>query len=115
MQHFSDETITAINKAIILSIVTELTSLEIRHEGYQQFKVLLKRLEYAGKAIQTYFEKHSNASPELRNTFKKEFLSGKHVLISEILTLLTNMSEDGVESVLNAIREAIEREKPELA
>src|ERR1700748_1385932 len=100
----SDETITAINKAIILGIVSELCILEIEGNVFQDLKSRLNRLSAAGKSVQSYFQVHPNTSPKLRETFKKEFLSGKHVLISEILTLLTNMSEDGVEQVLNAIR-----------
>ena len=110
MKPISDETITSVNKAIILGIVCELTSLEIVDSSYQEVKLLISRLGNAGKAIQRYFVTHPNCSAELRDKFKNEFLGGKNVLISEILTLLTNMSEDGVESVLNAIKEAIERE-----
>lgn len=113
MKKISEEAITSINKAILLGVCSELTALEIRDSSYQRFKQLVNRLSDAGKAIQTYFVTHNNCSPELREKFRSEFLSGKNVLISEILTLLTNMSEDGVESVLNAIQEAIKENSPE--
>lgn len=111
--NFTEETITAINKSIILGIVSELTVLEIEGNAFQDLKARLNRLAAAGKSVQSYFQVHPNTSPQLRETFRREFLGGKHVLISEILTLLTNMSEDGCESVLNAIKEAIERENAE--
>jgi len=114
MRQISEEMITAINKCIILGVVSELSALEIRDNSYREFKQLVNRLSSAGKAIQRYFETHPNCSVELRGKFKSEFLGGKNVLISEILTLLTNMSEDGCESVLTSIQNAINEKSPEV-
>ena len=113
MNSFTEEDVLVINKIIQLSIVAELSALEIRDASFGELKQRVNRLAQAGKSIQNYFQLHQNANADLRQRFKNEFLGGKNVLISEILTLLTNMSEEGVESVYNAIKEAIEREEHE--
>lgn len=107
MKEISQDMITAINKAIVLGVCSELCILEIRDNSYGDLKQRLNRLAAAATSIQRYFQVHPNASPELREVFKTEFLSGRNVLISEILTLLTNMGESGCEAVLTSIQEVI--------
>ena len=57
--------------------------------------------------VQEWFEKNPNASDKVRDTFKREILSGKIVLLTEILELCYTLQESDLEDILEQLKQNI--------
>lgn len=106
MNELNDQHIYAINKIAVLGAISEMSALEMIDGTRMDLRQRVKRLSAAAKSIQSYFQNHENAGNQ-KSVFKSEFNSGRIVLMSEIFSYLVKMDEDGLESVLNSISEAI--------
>jgi len=60
------------------------------------------------KSVEKYFTKNHKYTPETRETFKQEFLSGEILLLSELLKTCFSLPEESIEDIINAVKQNIQ-------
>ena len=102
--------VDAIKKMIIGSVISELGLLEIVDKTTFDLKHRVKGAIRACNHVQDYYRKDPDSSEETKSMFKEEFLSGKWVLIAEILVSLWELNEDDIEEIMNQIKAATDEQ-----
>lgn len=86
-------------------VIAEYGLLKLKDNTHQAFKQKVNFAITSCQKVQQYFSLHENASPETKATFKEQFLSGEIVLLSELLETCFGINEDGLEEIINAIKQ----------
>lgn len=103
----NDSTISGVKKIVFGSLIAELGAYEIIDGTRQDLKSRVKKLIHASNDIQSFYKYNEKSGKELIETFRQVFNSGKNVLISEIVVMLSEITEEDVEDIHNQIKNAI--------
>lgn len=105
------EDINSVKKVIIGSIIAEYGCLEMVDGTYKEIKMRVNKIKNACMELQRHFTHSHVSSNTYREVFKKEFIKSELYLISEIVSLIYGLSEDDLESILNAIKNNVNESK----
>lgn len=105
------QTAKSIRKLVIGVIVTEYALMELREDAKQDLKYRANIAIKAAKAVQDYFKFHPQCLPEHKKVFEKEFIKSELYMISELLECVWGIDDEGLEIIINAIKENISNEK----
>ena len=74
------------------------------HELKQKVRFAIK----ACNAVESYFILNENATPETKETFRQQFLGDEILLLSELLEVCFGIKSEGLEEIINAIKQNTE-------
>lgn len=100
-----EETVKAVKMMIVGASLSEYGSRLIVGGSEQLLKQKLKRVIDAVRDTEMTMVSHSVITKETRDVFRREFSSGRMVLIAEIVDHLTRLDEDSLEHLLQSISE----------
>ena len=86
-------------------VIAEYGLLKLKDGTKQNLKLKVSNAISSCRKVQEYFLTHENATPETKATFKEQFLSGEIVLLSELLESCFGIDEEGLEEIINAIKQ----------
>lgn len=105
-----ERTAKSIRKLVIGVIISEYALMELREDSKQELKMRANIAIKSAKAVQDYFKFHPQCRPEHKQIFEREFLKSEIFMLSELLELCWGFSDDSIEDIIKAIREAASAE-----
>ncbi len=99
---------SAIRTMLTAIVISEYALLRIVDGTKHNLKQRVKNAINSCRIVQQYFLTHENASPETKAMFKEQFLSDEIVLLSELLETCYGISSEGLEEIINAIKQNTE-------
>lgn len=100
----SKTTSSAIRKMVIGCIVAEYGMIQLKDNTKQELKMRVNGVLNACKRVQDWFITHPSATEEHKEIFKKEFLSDRILLLSELLETTWGIDDDGIEEIIKAVK-----------
>ena len=108
-----NQTAKSIRKLVIGIIISEYALMELREGSKQDLKFRCNAAISACKRVQDYFLHHPQASDEIRQVFKKEFVKSEIFMISELMETVWGFDDNSIEEIIEAIKKHTEESKEE--
>ena len=109
----NQDTVDAIKLMIVGSLLAEYGARLMIDDTKQNLKYRVKCVINAVKNVEMHFINHNNTTEEYREQFKRAFNKNETVLLADLNLLCWQISDDGLEEIVSAVRQAIE-EPPKL-
>ena len=93
----------------VATCIAQYKLLALKDNTHHELKQRVNRAIKSCGDVEQYFITHQEAKPQVRETFKEQFLSGEIVLMAELLELCVGLSEDDLEMIIEGIRKNIEQ------
>lgn len=103
----SPETVDAIKLMIIGSLLAEYGARLIVDGTKQELRMKVNAVLNAVKGVERHFLAHGNADKEAREAFRRAFNKGETVLLADLNLQCWQISEDGLEEIIKAVKIAI--------
>jgi len=104
------ETAKAYRKLLVGVLTVEYAMLEIKDDSFYELRHRVNKVLRACKDVQDHFTFHPNVKPEHREVFKKEFVKSESFMLSELLETVYGISDEGLEIIINAIKNQMQNE-----
>lgn len=104
------ETVDAIKLMVTGSLICEYGSRLMVDSTKQGLKYRINCVINAVKNVEMHFLNHPNTNEYYREHFKKSFNSNETVLLSELILTCLSVNEEGLEEIVNAVKQAITQE-----
>jgi hypothetical protein len=101
------DTVDAIKIMIIGSLLAEYGARLMVDDTKRDLKMRIKGVLNAVKNVELHFLNHNNTTNEYREQFKREFNKNETVLLADLNLLCWQISEEGLEEIINAVKQAI--------
>jgi hypothetical protein len=102
------ETVDAIKLMVLGCMLADYGARLIVDDTKQHVKYRAKCVMNAVKQFEMHFINHNNATPEYREAFKRAFNKNETVLLADLNLICWQINEDGLEEIINAVKQAIE-------
>jgi hypothetical protein len=103
----NQETVDAIKLMVIGSLMAEYGARLIKDKTKETLKYRVNCVINAVKNVEMHFLNHPNTDNYYRQHFKKAFNSNETVMIAELILTCWALNEDGLEEIINAIKQVI--------
>lgn len=107
MDEVKQDTIDAIKLMIIGSMLCDYGSRLMVDDTKQSLKYRVKCVMNAVKNVEMHFINHDRTNEEFRQQFKRAFNKNETVLLADLNLTCWQINEDGLEEILNAVKQAI--------
>lgn len=87
-------------------VIAEYGLLRLVDNTHHEFKHRVKNAINSCRKVQDFFISHPDATEKTKELFREQFLSGEIVLLSELLETCFGIKEDGLEEIINAIKQS---------
>jgi hypothetical protein len=104
----NQDTVDAIKLMIVGSLLAEYGSRLMVDDTKRDLKYRVKCVINAVKNVEMHFINHNNTTNEFREQFKRAFNKNETVLLADLNLICWQIGEDGLEEIINAVRQAIE-------
>ena len=101
------ETVDAIKIMIIGSLLAEYGARLIVDDTKRDLKMRIRSVINAVKNVEMHFINHNNTTNVYREQFKKAFNKNETVLLADLNLTCWQIDEDGLEEIVNAVKQAI--------
>jgi len=91
-------------------VIAEYALIGFVDDTKQELKQRVKTAIESCRKVQSWFTTHPNASPEVIEVFKQQFLSSEIVLLSELLETCFGIKENGLETIIYSIKQSVTNE-----
>lgn len=102
------ETVDAIKLMIVGSLLAEYGARLMVDDTKRDLKYRVKCVINAVKNVEMHFINHNNTTNEFREQFKRAFNKNETVLLADLNLTCWHISEDGLEEIISAVKQAIE-------
>lgn len=102
------ETVDAIKLMIVGSLLAEYGARLMVDDTKRDLKYRVKCVINAVKNVEMHFLNHNNTTNEFREQFKKAFNKNETVLLADLNLTCWNIAEEGLEEIVNAVKQAID-------
>lgn len=85
-------------------VIQEYALLKLVDGTKNDLKMRVKNSISSCRHVQDWFLKNNQVSPQTKELFKENIMSGEIVLLSELLEELFGVGEDGIEEVIRAVK-----------
>jgi hypothetical protein len=106
----NQETVDAVKLMIIGSLLAEYGARLMVDDTKRDLKYRVKCVINAVRNVEMHFINHNNTTEEYRQQFKKAFNKNETVLLADLNLTCWGISEDGLEEIVNAVKQAINTE-----
>jgi hypothetical protein len=103
----NQETVDAIKLMIIGSLLAEYGARLIVDDTKRDLKYRINCVLNAVRNVELHFINHNNTTDFYREHFKKAFNKNETVLLADLNLTCWQISEDGLEEIVNAVKQAI--------
>src|ERR1700753_1878167 len=103
----TQERIDAIKLMIIGSLLAEYGARLIIDDTKRDLKMKIRSIINAVRNVELHFINHSRTDDEYRQQFKKAFNKNETVLLADLNLTCWQIDEDGLEEIVNAVKQAI--------
>jgi hypothetical protein len=107
MQEVKQDTVDAIKIMIIGSLLAEYGARLMVDDTKQALKYRINSVLNAVRNVELHFLNHNNTTNEYREQFKRAFNKNETVLLADLNLLCWQISEEGLEEIINAVKQAI--------
>lgn len=107
----SPETVEAIKLMVLGSMLADYGARLLKDNTKQNLKYRVNCVMQAVKNLEMHFINHNNTDEESREAFKRSFNKNETVLLADLNLTLWQISEEGLESIRDAINKSIEPEQ----
>jgi hypothetical protein len=107
----NNEAVDAIKLMILGSLLAEYGARLIVDDTKQNLKYRINCVLNAVRNVELHFINHNNTTPEYREQFKRAFNKNETVLMADLNLICWQISEDGLEEIINAVKQAIDEPK----
>jgi hypothetical protein len=104
------ETVDAIKIMIIGSLLSEYGARLMVDDTKQALKYRVKCVMNAVKNVEMHFLNHNQTNDYYRQHFKRAFNSNETVLLADLNLTCWQLNEEGLEEIINAVKQAITQE-----
>lgn len=101
------DTVDAIKIMIIGSLLAEYGARLMVDDTKQALKYRINSVLNAVRNVELHFLNHNNTTNEYREQFKRAFNKNETVLLADLNLLCWQISEEGLEEIINAVKQAI--------
>ena len=106
----SPETVEAIKLMVLGSMLADYGGRLLVDNTKQGLKYRVNCVLQAVKNLEMHFINHNNTNEEAKAAFKKSFNRNQTVLLADLNLICWELEEEGVESIINAVKQAINTE-----
>lgn len=107
----NQDTVDAIKLMIIGSLLADYGARLMVDDTKRDLKFRVKCVMNAVKNVEMHFINHNNTTPEYRELFKRAFNKNETVLLADLNLTCWQINEEGLEEIVNAVKQAIYEDK----
>jgi hypothetical protein len=101
-----------IRKMVVGTIIAEYALIELKDQTKQDLKQRTNTAISSIRKVQDWFLHHPENGIKYHSIFKQEFLSGKILLLSEIIETVWGLTEDDLEEIIKQLKSNIHATLP---
>ena len=101
----ADERANKIRLMVTATIIAEYALISLVDDSKQELKQRVNNAISSCRKVQAWFLNHPSSKAETNEIFKQQFLGNEILLLSELLQTCFGINEDGLESIIEAIKQ----------
>lgn len=99
---------SVIRRMVTGSLIAEYALIELKDQTKQDLKKRTNDAITSIRRVQDWFLHHPQAGAKYHKIFKQEFLSGKMILLGELIEAVWGLSEDDLEDIISQLKKHID-------
>lgn len=104
------QTISAIKKMVIGSIIAEYGALQLLDASKEELKNRVKNVISSVKSVENWFLHNPNVSETVREQFKNQFNSEEITLLAELFDTVYGINADSIEHIIEQINKNLDNQ-----
>lgn len=105
-----DQTISAIKKMVIGSIIAQYGALQLIDASKNDLKQRVNNVISSVKSVESWFLHNPNTNEAVRQQFKSQFSSNEVLMLAELFDTVYGIDADSLENLIEAIKKNLDNQ-----